>query len=140
MPERALTQFPDKQRKPVVVLVYDRSILRFLLERSLRKNFRICVFSSTEDALTFARSTRSLDALITDLDIARSALGGCNIARDVRHRFPGALIYVLSATSRNDHRLGFLREIPGIKYLSKPLGALFLGHNLKTALEARSQG
>lgn len=129
----------DNQEKPVVVLVHDWSFLRLWMERALSHSFRVCVFSSTEDALTFVRSTEELDVLITELDLGLSALGGCNIARDVEHRFPNALVFVFSGATENDHRLVILRGAKGVRYLSKPLDALLVARRLKMALNHREK-
>lgn len=52
-----------EQEKPLVVLVHDSSALRLWIAKSLSKLFRICVFSNSEDALTFAKSTQAFDGL-----------------------------------------------------------------------------
>jgi DNA-binding response OmpR family regulator len=124
----------SEEKKPLVALVHDQSLLRLGMEAALSRWFRVCIFSSSEDALVFARSTRTLNVLITDLDLALSALGGCNIARDVRERFPAAPIFVFSNGDARDHRLVLLRSMAGVSILSKPFGAFFLVRKVKAAL------
>jgi len=123
-----------EKEMPLVVLVQGQSILRIWTEAALSNYFRVCVFSSSEDALGFVRSTQKLDVLVTDLDLGLSALGGCNIARDVRERFPESLIFVFSNGDANDHRLAILRGMSGIKFLFKPFGAFSLVRQVKAAL------
>ena len=128
----------DIKERPLVVLVHDPSLLRLWMERSLNQLFRVCVFSSSEDALTFARSTPAFDALVTDLDLALSALGGCNVARDVRARFPEVPIFIFSGTSDSDHRLIILRGMSGIRFMSKPFGGLFIAQRVQAALNEKA--
>jgi hypothetical protein len=104
------------------------------MERSLGERFRICLFSGTEDAIAFARTAPRIDVLVTDLDLGLSALGGCNIARDVQHRFPQALIYVFARAAANDHRLLILRGTENLRLLTKPWGALSLAKEVRRAL------
>ena len=78
------------------------------MEKALNKWFRVCIFSTTEDALAFVRSTRSLDVLITDLDLSLSVLGGCNIAREVHQIFPECHIFIFKNSAENDHRMMIL--------------------------------
>jgi CheY-like chemotaxis protein len=120
----------------LVVLVRDPSLARLWMERSLGRSFRVCIFSTSEDALTFSRSTPELHALVTDLDLALSALGGCNIARDVRSRFPEVPIFVFSSAPANDHRLVILRGMKKVWLLSGPFGFLFVARRLRAALRA----
>lgn len=127
-----------EQNKPLVVLVHDSSVLRLWMEKSLSKLFRICVFSNSEDALTFAKSTQAFDLLITDLDLALSALGGCNVARDVRARFPQVPILVFSDVSPGDHRLLILKGMKGIRFMSKPFDALLIARRAQAALSERA--
>jgi len=124
----------EEKEMPLVVVVQGQSILRIWMEAALSNCFRVCVFSGPEDALAFVRSTHSLDVLVTDLDLGLSALGGCNIARDVRERFPESLIFVFSNGDANDHRLVILRGMSGIKLLFKPFGAFSLVRQVKAAL------
>lgn len=124
----------NEQEKPLVVLVHDPSLLRLWMEKSLSQLFRVCVFSNSEDALTFTRSTPTFDALVTDLDLALSALGGCNVARDVRTWFPQAPIFVFSKASSSDHRLVILRGMKGVRLISNPLDILFLTRRVQAAL------
>ena len=93
---------------PLVVLVYGPRFFGCGWS-ALGKLFRVCAFSTAEDALAFVRSTVTLDVLITDLDLGLSAIGGCNIARDVEQKFPQSRIFVFSDTPANDHRLLILR-------------------------------
>lgn len=125
---------------PLVVLVYEPSLLRMWMERSLGKLFRVCAFSTAEDALAFVRSTVTLDVLITDLDLGLSAIGGCNIARDVEQKFPQSRIFVFSDTPANDHRLLILRGMKKVKYLTKPFGAFFLSRHVVAELAHNSKG
>ncbi|MGK5085272.1 Orn/Lys/Arg decarboxylase N-terminal domain-containing protein [Bdellovibrionota bacterium FG-1] len=123
----------NEQEKPLAVLVYDPSLLRLWMENALGQMFRVCVFSNAEDALTFARSTQTFDALITDLDLALSALGGCNIVRDVRTRFPQVPIFVFSNASAQDHRLVILRGMPGVRFMSA-FDVFFVARRVQKAL------
>jgi DNA-binding NarL/FixJ family response regulator len=124
-------------RKPSVVLVYEHSLLRYWLERTLSDSFHVSVFSNTEDALAFVGSAHSLDVLVTDLDLGLSALGGCNIARDVAHRFPKSRIFVFSdGIAANDHRLLILRDMKMVQFLSK-FEAVFLARRLSRELSER---
>lgn len=127
----------DKQEKPLVVLVCDQSFLRLWMESALSQFFRVCVFSNSEDALAFVRSNRRFKVLITDLDLALSAIGGCNIARDVRARFPLIPIFVFQNASANDHRLVILRKMKGVQLMSKPFDALFIARRVQAALKVR---
>jgi CheY-like chemotaxis protein len=128
----------NEQEKPLIVLVYDPSFLRLWMENALSQSFRICVFSTSEDALAFVRSTQTIDVLITDLDLALSALGGCNIARDVRARFPLVPIFVFSGASDSDHRLVILRAMKRVRFMSKPFGALFIARRVQAALKEKT--
>lgn len=120
----------DKESKGAVVLVCGQSLLRYWLTRTLGKFFDVSVFSTTESALAFVKHSRVVDFLITDLDLGLSALGGCNIARDVVQRFPQARVFVLSdGILANDHRLVILRGMNGVQFLSK-FDALFLARRL----------
>jgi CheY-like chemotaxis protein len=104
------------------------------MEINLSKWFRVCVFSTTEDALAFVRSIKSLDVLVTDLDLSLSILGGCNIAREVHQLFPECNIFIFKSSVENDHRMVILNGMNKIKFLSKPFGSLFLVSNIKSAL------
>ena len=123
-----------KKEKPLIVLVHDSSLLRLWMEKSLSKQFRVCVFSNSEDALNFSHSTNTFDLLITDLDLALSALGGCNIVRDVRAQFPQVPILLFSDASANDHRLVILRGMKRVQFMSKPFDALFIARRVQMAL------
>lgn len=120
----------SNKNKPSIVLVYEQSLLRYWMERRLRKLFRINVFSNAKDALAFVRSTSELDALVTDLDLGVSTLGGCNIAREAAQQFPNARIFVFSdGLAANDHRILILRDLSTVKLLSK-VEAVFLAGRL----------
>jgi DNA-binding response OmpR family regulator len=128
---------PEKKEleNPLVILVHDSSLLRMWMKKSLSQWFRVSIFSSSEDALIFARSVRSCDALITDLNLALSALGGCNVARDFRVRFPQAPIFVFSDGSVYDYRLVILQKMRGIHFLYKPFDALFISRRVQNILK-----
>lgn len=104
------------------------------MENALSRTFRVCVFSSTEDALAFARSTQTLDVLVTDLDLALSALGGCNIARDIRARFPLVPIFVFSNAAASDYRLLILRGMKRTWIMSKFFDTLFIARRVQAAM------
>lgn len=120
--------------KPLVILVHEESLLRLWMEQSLEKFFRLCVFSGSEEASTFARSASKLDVLVTDLDLGVSALGGCNIAREVAQLFPESPIFVFSGERHQDHRLVILRAMKKVKIISKPFGAFRIVREVKKAL------
>ena len=125
---------PSEAAKPLVVLVQAPSMMRLWMESRLSRQFRVCVFASSEDALAFVRSRREFDVLITDLDLALSTIGGCNIARDVRSRFPGVPIFVFPNVPADDHRLVILRGMKGVRFLFKPLDVLRITGLLRAAL------
>lgn len=127
--------FQTGQERLLVVLVHEQSLLRVWMENTLSKWFRVCIFSTTEDALAFVRSTQVLDVLITDLDLNLSVLGGCNIAREAHQVFPQCQIFVFHSAALNDHRTVILQGIKKVRYLSKPFGALFLVRHVKNALQ-----
>jgi CheY-like chemotaxis protein len=126
-----------KKEKPLVILVHDRSLLRLWMEHSLSQLFRVCAFSSPEDALAFVQSIQEFDVLITDLDLEISVIGGCNIVRDVKQRFHESLIFVFSNASISDHRIILLRGTKGIQFITKPFDALFITRTVKKAIESR---
>ena len=109
------------------------------MEKSLGKFFRLCVFSGFEEASVFVRSASKLDVLVTDLDLGVSAIGGCNIAREVRQMFPESPIFAFSGERRQDHRLVILRAMKRVKILSKPFGAIRIVHEIKKALNQKNK-
>jgi response regulator RpfG family c-di-GMP phosphodiesterase len=131
--------FQNKLEKPLVVLVHEQSLLRLWMERTLSKWFRVCIFSTAEDALFFVRSTKVLDVLITDLNLNLSALGGCNVAREVHHIFPKSHIFIFNDVSSSDHRYIILKNIKKVKYLSKFFGSVFLVRHVKNALTKKGE-
>jgi DNA-binding NtrC family response regulator len=126
--------FQSEQEKPLVILVHEQSILRTWMEKALSRWFRVCIFSTVEDATAFVRSTKSLDVLITDLDLSLSVLGGCNIAREVHQVFPQCHIFIFRSSNEDDHRMMILNGMNRVKFLTKPFGSLFLVSHVKTAL------
>ena len=130
---------PPESAKASLVLVHEHLLFRLLLERSLSKEFRLSCFSGAEDALAFIQTTSSLDVLVTGLKTDFSPLGGCNIARGARQRFPNALIYVFSSgLPSDDYRVNLLRTMVDIKILSTPLNALFLRRKIRSALQGKA--
>ena len=125
--------------RPLVVLVQQESFMRLWMERGLGEWFRVCAFSTSEDALAFVRSASNCDVLITDLDLGMSALGGCNIARDVQSRFPDALIFVFSNSSYSDHRLLILRGMRSVALVTKSFGGFFMVSKVRAALMERDR-
>jgi len=133
--ERAAVKLEKQEsEKPLIVIVYSPSILRFLMKRNLRDSFRYFVFSTSEKALAFVRSLPHLDALVTELDLDFSTRGGCNIARAVKQQFPKAFIFVFADDSKEDHRLILLRGLKDIYFLSKPFDVFFLSRYIKKVL------
>lgn len=128
-----LTPLKEELAKPIVVLVYEPSFLRYWMARALRDKFRLHIFSGTDEALDFVRSTPHVDVLITELDFRSSALGGCNIAREVDQRFRNASIFVFLNGDSDDHRLMMLRGIKTVRFLTKPFDAFFLVRYVENA-------
>lgn len=130
----------EEPEKPLVVLVHGRSFFRGWMERSLGEKFRLHVFSRFDEALAFVRSTSHLDVLITELDIAFSVMGGCNIAREVSQRFPKSSILVFSNGASDDHRFMMFHDMKSVRFLSKPFDAFFLVRRVKDAMALAQKG
>ena len=125
--------------KPLIVLVYTQSLARLWMERSLTQLFRLCVFSNPDDALAFIKSTRTLDGLITELELGQSAIGGCNIARGARQLFPNCAIFVFPNGARSDHRTHILNEMTGVKMMTKPFDIFLLSRRLAEAFKKQQK-
>jgi len=121
-------------KKPLIVLVHSPSFLRRWMERSLGEQYRVRSFSNSEKALASVRSIHYLDLLITELDLVGSVLGGCNIAREVKQRFPKTPILVFLDTRSGDHRVELLSGMERVRFISKPWDAIFIGRNVATVL------
>jgi hypothetical protein len=106
------------------------------MEQSLRANFTVRMFDGAEDALDYARKAPSIDILVSELDLGNSPLGGCNIAREVKQRFPDSLVFIFLGGRPDDHRLDILSALSRVTILDKPLGALFLSRRIRKTLNS----
>ena len=84
--------------------------------------------------MDYVRSAKKIDVLVTELDVEGSPLGGCNLARDVKKRFPKAMVYVFSDETADAHRLAVLNVLTDVTILKKPFGALFLSRRIRETL------
>ncbi|MGK5088146.1 hypothetical protein WDW86_11360 [Bdellovibrionota bacterium FG-2] len=125
---------PEESGKPVVVLVAKPSLLRGWMKQSLTGTYRLLVFAGNENTRDFIRTARCIDVLITELDLGVATFGGCNIARDVKDRFPDSKIFVFANAESDDYRLMILRSMKTVRFLRKPLDAVFLSRHVKSAL------
>lgn len=130
MPSKSKTS----QSKPRLVLVHEPSLWRGFLETSLKNAFDLKVFSVAADAFDYAKSTKGIDILVTELDVGSSPLGGCNVARTVKLHFPDCWIYVFSSARAADHRLATLSGLSKVTVLTKPLDVFFLPRRIREAL------
>lgn len=124
----------ERKHPDLVLVLHSHSWLALWIHKSLSRDFHVSSFAESQDALAYARSATSVDVLVTDLDLARSAVGGCSLARDVRRRFPNCLVVIFDNSSSQDHRLGLLENMPNLIVLKKPFGAFSLRRVVLKAL------
>jgi hypothetical protein len=134
--ESTLSSSRAARSKPSLVLVYGRSFLRGWLEKGLRRHFNLRIFARAEEALDYARSAAGIDILVSELNLGSSPLGGCNVAREVKARFPESLIFIFRGGGADDHRLGILGALSRVTLLDKPFGALFLSRRIRSVLRS----
>jgi DNA-binding response OmpR family regulator len=124
----------EETSKPSLILVHQPSILRGMMERDLRTGFRTQVFDNAEMALDHVRVAKGIDVLVSELDLGSSPLGGCNVARELKSRFPQSLVFVFVSAGADDHRLDILSALHGVTFLDKPFGAFFLARRIRNAM------
>jgi len=105
------------------------------MEQGLRSNFDLIVFANAESALEYIRSAKSVDVLVSELDLGRSPIGGCNIARELKQRFPDSFVFMFLSGNADDHRLDILSSLTRVRLLDKPFGAFFLSRRVKKAFK-----
>src|SRR6185503_13826853 len=116
----------SERAKRSLVLVHEPTMMRGFMEQSLKTQFDLRIFANTESALEYIRSAESVDVLVSQLDFGGSPIGGCNIARELKQRFPDSFVFMFLGEHSDDHRLDILSSLTRVTLLDKPFGALFL--------------
>lgn len=95
-----------------VVVVEDELLLRIALAEELRAvGVRVIETGTADEAWDYLRAVGGVDLIFSDICMPGS-MGGIDLARRVKERFPD-LSVILTSGSHNFHE-------PGIKFLAKP--------------------
>ena len=120
--------------KPIVLLVYEASTMRILIERNIKKQNSLVLYSSTYSSVTYIRDALKIDCLVVQLKMSSHILDALDVTRALRARFPKCPVLVFSESLPEDPRYSFLNKKNNIEFLSTPLDALFLGKKIKKAI------
>jgi DNA-binding response OmpR family regulator len=120
--------------RPTVLIVEDDSEVRTLLQAALtREEYDVTLAPSGEDALR-KMSILAYDLIITDIRLP--GIDGVQLVRDVRRRWPDAVVIVLTAYPTLDSAVACLRA--GVHdYLFKPCPITEIRRSLREGLAKR---
>jgi two-component system, NarL family, response regulator DegU len=121
--------------RPRLVLADDDPIVRSVLGRQLRRSFE-CVGAAADadEALALVQQHRPDVAL---LDVNMPGGGAARVTRELRERFPGTAIVILSIDEEPSEVIDLLRS-GATTYLRKGIGADELIEKLSAAIEAHA--
>ena len=111
-----LEPLPRRVRKTILV-VEDEKLVRWSIREALRRDYRVRLAESAEDALRMMAGLKTLDAVLADIRLP--GMSGLDFCRQARASWPKAKIFVMTAY---DHQTA-PRNAFGVQadgYLAKP--------------------
>ncbi|MDJ0389618.1 response regulator [Roseomonas sp. E05] len=125
---------PPRQGTGPLLLVEDEAPLRSLAERALRRaGWEVVVAEDGEAALALVEETALAPVAVVS-DVMMPGMGGVALASELRQRFPGLPVLLVSGYAASVVQNGL--DESGMKYLAKPYRPAELVEAVKALVEA----
>ena len=103
----------------VILVVEDDVFIREIAEMMIRSwGHETLAASDQDEALSFLRSPRHIDALFTDIYLKKTVLGGCELARQAIELRPELRVLYTTGNSPTDQMKALF--VDGQHFLPKP--------------------
>ena len=114
-----------------ILFVEDDDFVREAISQMIEEwGYQVVVASDVEEALRVLAATKDVDALITDIMLGASTLGGYELSHRATEQFPSLRVIYTSGTPPNQNHAD--RSVPGSTFIQKP----YREANLRSAVDA----
>lgn len=129
--EKARESRPERRLRKTLLVIDDESLIRWSIREALRRDHRVRVASSAEEAFRLLPTLKALDGVLVDVRLP--GMDGLTFCREVRALWPRVKVFVMTAFNHDTAA----RDAFGVHadgYLAKPFSIELLRDMLTSHL------